>query len=69
MRITIASVKTEMAIAGMMNSWRFATGSSRKRMNESDGTQWNTREVKSSNSVASQKFGMLIPTRPATREL
>ena len=62
MRITIASVKTEIAIAGRMNSWMFCHGSSQNGTYASGGTQWKTRDVKISSSVASQKFGMLIPT-------
>ena len=59
-------MKTEIAIAGMKNSWRFCHGSSKNGTYASGGTQWKTREVKISSSVASQKFGMLMPIRPVT---
>ena len=60
-------MKTEIAIAGRMNCLQVLPGSSQNGTYASGGTQWKTREVKIRSSVASQKFGMLIPTRPVTR--
>src|SRR5581483_9126750 len=66
--MTSARVKTEIESAGSANSSRFAIGCLKKETYERDGTQWKTREVKMRRSVASQKLGTLIPTRPATPE-
>ena len=69
MRITIASVKTEIAIAGRMNCSRFCAGFCVNGTYESGGIQWKTRERKIRSSVASQKFGMQMPSRPMPRAL
>ena len=66
-RITIASVKTEIEIAGSTNWLRFERVVEERRVDER-GHPAEDREVKSRSRVASQKLGMLIPISPATRE-
>ena len=60
-------MNTEIEIAGRMNWLRFVSGSSKNLTYVIGGTQPKTRDVNNRSSVASQKLGMLIPTRPPTR--
>ena len=50
-----------------MNCDRFPSGSPNGEMYWIGGTQWNTVDVSSRSSVASQKLGIEIPIRPSTR--